>query len=41
MSHDRLVQTVLVGRAGGMPSYAESITPQETSDLVAFLDSRK
>jgi ubiquinol-cytochrome c reductase cytochrome b subunit len=41
MSHDRLVQTILVGRAGGMPSYAESITPQETSDLVAFLDSRK
>ena len=41
LSHDRLVQTILVGRPGGMPAYAESITPQEVDDLVAFLASRK
>ena len=41
LSHDRLVQTILVGRPGGMPAYAESITPEQVDDLVAFLASRK
>ncbi|MDE3193296.1 MAG: cytochrome b N-terminal domain-containing protein [Chloroflexota bacterium] len=40
-SPDRIVQRILSGGGGNMPSYAATISPQDLADLTAFLETRR
>jgi ubiquinol-cytochrome c reductase cytochrome b subunit len=40
ITRERIVERILNGGGGAMPSYAASMTPQELDDLVAFLETR-
>ena len=41
LSHDELVTTILSGKGQAMPSFAGALTPQELTDLIAFLETRQ
>ena len=41
LSHDQLVTTILSGKGQAMPSFAGALTPQELTDLIAFLETRR
>jgi ubiquinol-cytochrome c reductase cytochrome b subunit len=41
LSADRIVTVILSGQGSAMPSYAGSLSPDEVSQLVAFLETRR
>jgi ubiquinol-cytochrome c reductase cytochrome b subunit len=41
LSADRIVTVILSGQGGAMPSYAGSLSPDEVSQVVAFLETRR
>jgi ubiquinol-cytochrome c reductase cytochrome b subunit len=41
LSADRIVTVILSGQGSAMPSYAGSLSPDEASQLVAFLETRR
>lgn len=40
-SRERIVERILSGGGGNMPSYASTMSPQELADLTAFLETRR